>query len=106
MESKSGLVVPLQKLFKISLEQGVMPKEWKLANVAPVFNKGSKKDKGNYRPVSLTCHAGKIMEMVIKEEVVKFLEENKKILDSQHGFRQRRSCLTNPLDVTENLFVC
>ena len=32
-----------------------------------------------------------------------FLENNNKLLDSQHGFRHRRSCLTNLLDFTERI---
>ena len=73
--------------------------------MVPIFKKGSKKDKesGNYRPVSLTSHICKILEKIIKEEIVKYLEENELIRDSQHGFRSRRSCLTNLLEFTENM---
>ena len=74
-----------------------------MANVAPIFKKGSKKDIGNYRPVSLTCHAGKILEKILKEEIVKFLEDNKRITNSQHGFRNRKSCLANLLHFMERV---
>ena len=74
-----------------------------LANIVPIFKKGQKKDMGNYRPVSLTCQGCKIMEKIIKEEIVKFLEENLKIGNSQHGFRCKRSCLTNLLEFSERL---
>ena len=43
------------------------------------------------------------MEKILKIEIVKFLESNDKLSDSQHGFRNKRSCLTNLLDFTENL---
>ena len=39
---------------KASLESGVVPDDWKTANVTPVFKKGSKSQITNYRPVSLT----------------------------------------------------
>ena len=103
IECGMGLVTPLHKIFSMSLDQSVMPLDWKMANVSPIFKKGSKKDRGNYRPVSLTCHACKILERIIKDEIVKFLEDNNKLTSSQHGFRCKRSCLTNLLDFMKRI---
>ena len=52
----------LQFIFNQSLTTGQVPGDWKCANVSPVFKKGSKKEAGNYRPVSLTSVPCKIME--------------------------------------------
>ena len=49
------LAKPLAIIYTRCLGEGTVPPEWKLANVAPVFKKGSKGNAGNYRPVSLTC---------------------------------------------------
>ena len=38
------------------------------------------------------------MERLIKENIIAHLEGNNLIGDSQHGFRRKRSCLTNLLD--------
>ncbi|CAM4532086.1 unnamed protein product, partial [Caretta caretta] len=38
---------------------------------------------------------GKIMEQVLKESILKHLEESKVIRNSQHGFTKGKSCLTN-----------
>ena len=38
------------------------------------------------------------MERIIKDDFVWYLEDNNLIYESQHGFRQKRSCLTNLLD--------
>jgi len=67
------------------------------------FYKGAKWDPANYRPVSLTSQIGKIMERIIKEDIVKFLESNNLINNCQHGFRQKRSCLTNLLEFMEKV---
>ena len=41
------------------------------------------------------------MKRIIKDELVSYLENNDLIYDSQHLFRQKRSCLTNLLDFME-----
>ena len=38
------------------------------------------------------------MESIIRDKTVEYLEENDIIKDSQNGFRNKCSCLTNLLD--------
>jgi hypothetical protein len=45
---------PLAKVMKASLHEGVVPEDWRTANVTPIYKKGTRSDPGNYRPVSLT----------------------------------------------------
>ncbi len=78
-----------------------MPKDWRQANVTPIFKKGSKADPGNYRPVSLTSVCCKLLESIIKDRLVEHLDKNKLILPSQHGFVKGRSCTTNLLEFFE-----
>ena len=48
------ITTPLTKLFYLSLEEGIVPSEWKEANITPLFKKGSRNKPENYIPVSLT----------------------------------------------------
>jgi len=73
----------------------VVPKDWRKANVTPIFKKGKKEDPGNCRLVSLTSIPGKVMEQLILEVIIKQVEEKKIIRSSQHGFTKGKSCLTN-----------
>ena len=54
------LAEPLTEIFNKSISEGVVPQDWKIANVTPIFKKGTKLDSWNYRPVSLTSHIGKL----------------------------------------------
>ncbi|CAM4560907.1 unnamed protein product [Caretta caretta] len=86
---------PLAIIFENSWRSRVVPDDWKKANVVPIFKKGKEEDPGNSRPVSLPSVPGKIMEQVLKESILKHLEERKVIRNSQHGFTKGKSCLTN-----------
>ena len=96
-ECRNGLVKPLTLLLRESMVTGVLPDVWKKAFVTPIFKKGSKLDPVNYRPVSLTCISCKMLETLIRDELVRHLEDNQLLSDVQHGFRRGRSCLTNLL---------
>jgi hypothetical protein len=94
-ELKHQIADPLAKIFRKSLDSGIIPADWKKAKVIPIYKKGAKSDPGNYRPVSLTSVPCKILESLIKDAVMKHLENEKLIKDSQHGFMTGRSCTTN-----------
>ena len=53
-ECAGVLCNPLHKLFVKSLSSGNLPRDWKTANITPIYKKGCKTDPLNYRPVSLT----------------------------------------------------
>ena len=100
-ETMNEVAPLLAVIFTKSLEEGVVPTDWKEANVTPIFKKGAKSVPGNYRPVSLTSVACKMMESIIRDEITKHLEANKLIGKSQHGFMRGRSCATNLLEFLE-----
>jgi hypothetical protein len=91
----------LATIYRKSLQEGRVLAEWKTANVVPIFKKGSKKIAGNYRPISLTCICCKIMESIIKDDIIAHLKRNHIISTNQHGFTKGRSCTTNLLEFME-----
>ena len=101
VETQEQLVRPLTMILNKSLKEGVVPNSWKEAEVVPIFKKGKRDDPCNYRPVSLTSICGKIMEKIVRKEIVDHLERNEIISDVQHGFVQGKSCQTQLLTVTE-----
>ena len=67
LRTSETICLPLNIIFRKSLDEaceGVVPKEWKLANVSVIFRNGPKDNAGNYRPVSLTAQACKLLKSI------------------------------------------
>ena len=92
------------KIMRISAEQRIAASGWKSGNIAPIFKKGAKDSPSNYRPISLTSVVCKIFESIIADQIVIHLEKHSLMVNSQHGFRHNRSCLSNLLEFFHNMF--
>jgi hypothetical protein len=75
-ELKTVVSVPLQIIFRKSLDSGTVPDDWRTAKVVPIYKKGTRGDPGNYRPVSLTSVPCKLLESLIKDEIMDHLLVN------------------------------
>jgi len=106
LETIDEISFPLYLLFKKSLNDTVIPNDWKQATVTPIFKKGSRNKAENYRPVSLTSIVCKLFETIIRDKLVSYLESNVLINNSQHGFRKGRSCFTNLLEFLDKITGC
>lgn len=81
-------------IFRSSLSQGIVPKDWLIARVVPVFKKGDNAIVTNYRPISLTVSCCKLMEHIISNYILNFLDERNILSPFQHGFRKGLSTTT------------
>jgi hypothetical protein len=100
-EMREALAPVLAAIYNKSLQSGVVPPSWKEANVTPIHKKGAKTAPENYRPVSLTSVSCKVLESLIKDEMLKHLKKHGLLKRSQHGFLPGRSCATNFLEFLE-----
>ena len=50
---KTSIIKPLSAIFNLSLESGQFPENMKIAEVLPLFKRGSKHLLNNYIPISL-----------------------------------------------------
>ena len=94
-ECSSQLMEVIQNIVNSTLQKGKIPKDWKRADITPIYKSGNKEEPLNYRPVSLTSVVAKISERIIKDQWVKYLEDNNILTEKQFGFRKGRSCATN-----------
>jgi len=63
---------------------------WRTSTVIPIPDKDAS-DPNNYRPIALTSCLCKVMERMVNNRLVWFLERNKLIIPLQCGFRKQRS---------------
>ena len=59
----------LLKNFNICHETGSFPEDLKCAEVVPIYKKNDKKDKSNYRPISLLSNISKVYERCMQEQL-------------------------------------
>ena len=93
-ECASEISPALTAIFQKSVDSGELPRDWRNANIAPVFKKGDKHLPENYRPVSLTCVASKLLEHIICRHLLDHLDKHNVLTSLNHGFRAGYSCET------------
>jgi len=77
---------------------GKVPLEWTHAIVTPVYKNGASSSISNYKPISLTCVACRVMERVIACDILTYLRQHRIISKQQHGFMSGRSTASNLLE--------
>ena len=102
-QCKAALLTPLKYIFEKSLDEQKLPDIWKSAHVSAIFKSGSKTKPDYYRPISLTSVPGKLLERIIRDEIVKHMSENNIFAKSQHGFLAGKSCVTQLLEFLEDV---
>ena len=100
-ETASVIAPSLCKLFNKSLNTGVLPQEWKEANIVPVFKKGDHEHTENYRPISLLSLVSKVLERCVLNSLKDQLYNT--ISSCQHGFISGKSCTSNLLEVLDHI---
>lgn len=97
-QNMTCLLYPLHQIFQMSLSSGTFPYCWKMADMFPVYKKGSKRDVNNYRGITSLSAVSKLFELVVKNSL--FTHCKQLLSDDQHGFSPGRSTTTNLLCLT------
>jgi len=92
----------ISHIFQKSLEEGMVPRDWKNANICPVYKGGKRDEVNNYRPISLTCILSKTLEHILASEMWAHINEYNIIPENQHGFRSSLNTTTQLLHVVHN----
>ena len=87
----------MQDIFVSSVSEGSAEQSMKKAFITPIWKGGNRTLPSAYRPVALTTHLSKIMERVVRSEIVEYMEVNGLMDSQQHGARGGRSTLSQLL---------
>lgn len=84
---------PLAHIINQTLVNGIFPEALKISLIKPVYKKGDKHDKNNYRPISLIPIFAKNFEKVIYERLLEYIlvEKFNILVNEQKGFRKHRN---------------
>jgi hypothetical protein len=83
-----NVLLPNVHMINCSLISSLVPDEFKVARIVPVYKKENIKDFSNYRPNSLVGLLAKSLKKIVKNQFLEFLEYNKILFEGQYGFRR------------------
>ena len=82
---------PLVFICNLSLKTSCFPDQLKIAKVIPLFKADDPRIFSNYRPVSVLPVISKILERIMYNRLVEYLNKNNIIYSKQFGFRKSHS---------------
>ena len=85
------IISPLTSIFNLSITNGAVPDETKIARVIPLYKSGAHNVFTNYRLVSILPAFSKILEKNMYKRLLAFLDRHKILSDTQFGFRKNHS---------------
>ena len=94
---------PLSVIFNASLSSGIVPENFKLASVIPIFKKGSQLIVNNYRPISLLSIFNRILEKLVFNRMISFINKKNILYDNQFGFRFKHSTTHAILTIVDKI---
>lgn len=87
---KPCISIPLSIIFNYSLSNGTVPDHFKLAKVIPIHKKGSTLLLSNYRPISLLSIFNKILEKLVYNKLIVYLDKLSIIYEKQFGSQKKK----------------
>ena len=92
--SPTDLIVLIVKMFNLVLLSGIVPTDWCIGIIKPIYKKkGSIDDPDNYRGITLLSCIGKLFTASINTRLTTYLDKASIIGEEQAGFREGYSTL-------------
>lgn len=86
--------VPLINIFNESLKKGIFPNCWKNSTIVPVPKIARSNKCSDFRPINQLPLPEKLLEIVVKEQLMEYINSNDILIHQQSGFRKNHSCET------------
>jgi hypothetical protein len=95
---------PLTSIFNLSIATGIVPQKLKIAKVIPIFKKNDPELFSNYRPVSVLPCFSKILERLIFNRCITYIDRHRILNDKQFGFRSNHSTSMAIIQLVDTIY--
>ena len=96
----------LSYVCNVSLQEGLLPDELKIANVIPLYKCDDPKLFNNYWPVSVFPSVSKVFERIMYNQLIAYLNEYKILFSYQFGVRKQHSTYMALMTSMDKLTKC
>ena len=83
----------LRSFFDFVFTNGIFPHICKIAKIVPIHKKGEKDNLNNFRPISILNCFSKILEKMIHQHILPFLNKHKILTPQQYDFQKNLSTM-------------
>ncbi len=90
-------------IINTSIVTGAFPNVWTHVLVVPLFI-GNTDSVNNYKLISLLTFVSKTLERIVADQLVNYLQSNKLLSTSQHGFCRKLSTKFALTVITDNIY--
>lgn len=90
-------------IINYSLEKHIFPSEWNRAIIKPIGKVNEPKIVEETRPIVLNCVITKIISSIFNDQLKNYIENNNLLSEHQSGFRNKHSCTTALMRVSEDI---
>ena len=103
-DAKQIIAPIITNIINIGYKTSSFPDCMKVTIIKPIHKKDSTDDIANYRPISILPTLSKIFERSASDQMLNFLESQKKISNSQHAYRKKHSTTTCLVEVLNRIY--
>ena len=97
------IVKPLTQIFNLSISTGSVPEKLKIAKVILIYKKQDAEIFSNYRPVSLLPCFSKILERLVFDQCINYINTYEILNDKQFGFRSKHSTYMTIMQLVDKI---
>ena len=93
--TRNEIVPSVCHIVNLSLQANKFPNKWKVAKIIPLYKgKGCTQDPKNYRPVAVLPIMSKVMERLMFQQIVNYMDVNNFFNPNHHAYRSFHSTTT------------